>query len=431
MGLLFFFLLLVVMLINILLPTRGFSEKENRVLASRPPIQLSQVASGRYGQKYETYVNDQFMLRDLWVKLKATTDRVLGKVEENGVYLGKDGYLMESFTPPTQEHFNATANAMIGFAQRHPDLNQYALIAPNAVNILSDKLPAFAPAQDQNPYLDALKDSLEPAGVTFIDVRDTLSTHKEEGIYYRTDHHWTTLGTYYAYLKASDSMGINTGEVSFEQAPVTKSFQGTLSAKSGFRSGEKDRIDVFFQKGEAAPCVVNYVDERKKSASFYDTSKLETRDKYALFFGGNYAQIKINTLLEEGRTLLVLKDSYANSLVPFLAPHYRTIIMVDPRYYYGNLEELIQVEGIQDVLYLYNANTFFGDTSLELALTAEEGEGSSEAAAGSENATADVISAEDGNDAADATAAEGGSDAADATSAEDGSDMADMASPED
>lgn len=100
-----------------------------------------------------------------------------------------------------------------------------------------------------------------------------------------------------------------------------------------------------------------------------DTEQLKTRDKYALFFGGNHAQVKISTPTETNHTLLVLKDSYANSLVSFLAPHYRKIIMVDPRYYYGNLEELIQVENVQEVLYLYNANTFFADTSLELALS--------------------------------------------------------------
>ena len=118
---------------------------------------------------------------------------------------------------------------------------------------------------------------------------------------------------------------------------------------------------------------------RKKSASFYDTEKLGTRDKYALFFGGNHAQIKINTPTETDNTLLVLKDSYANSFVPFLAQHYRKIIMVDPRYYFGNLEQLIQVENVQEVLYLYNANTFFSDTSLELALTPEsDGQDSSD-----------------------------------------------------
>ena len=375
MGLLTFLLLLVILIANVIIPNRGFSEKENRVLASRPPAQLSQIASGRFGQKYETYVNDQFLLRDLWITLKAGTDRLLGKVEENGVYLGKDGYLMESFTPPSEEHFHATVNSMTDFADRHSDLKQYALIAPTAINILADKLPAFAPVEDQNVYLDALKDSLTASNVSFIDVRDTLNSHKNEGIYYKTDHHWTTRGAYYAYLQTADAMGITTASDSYEEAPVSKGFQGTLSAKSGFHSGTKEEVDVFFPKESTASSVVNYVDEQRKSASFYDTEKLKTRDKYALFFGGNYAQIKISTPIEENKTLLVLKDSYANCLIPFLAPHYRTIIMIDPRYYYGDLEELIQVENIQEVLYLYNANTFFGDTSLELALSGKtEGE---------------------------------------------------------
>ena len=191
-----------------------------------------------------------------------------------------------------------------------------------------------------------------------------------EDLYYHTDHHWTTQGAYYAYLQAAKDMAIDTSSDTYDKAPVTRSFQGTLSAKSGFRSGEKDEIDVFFPTGDnALSSVINYVDEQKKSASFYDTSKLDTRDKYALFFGGNHAQVKISTPTETDNTLLVLKDSYANSFVPFLAQHYRKIVMVDPRYYFGNLEQLIQVENVQEILYLYNANTFFADTSLELALS--------------------------------------------------------------
>ena len=120
--------------------------------------------------------------------------------------------------------------------------------------------------------------------------------------------------------------------------------------------------------------MINYVDEQKKSASFYTVSQLDGRDKYALFFDGNHPKVVINTPTQENRTLLILKDSYANCFVPFLAQHYRTIVMIDPRYYYGDLEELIQVENIQEILYLYNANTFFSDTSLELALApGEEG----------------------------------------------------------
>lgn len=369
LGLLFFLLPVIVLVSSIILPDTGFSEKENRVLASRPALKLDQIISGGYEKQFETYENDQFPLRDMWITLKATTDRLMGKVEENGVYLGKNGYLMEAFNAPSQTQYDATVNAMTSFAQKHSDLKQYALIAPNSVNILKSNLPAFAPADDQNPWIDKLKDSLTSAGVTFIDIRDTFTDHKAEDLYYHTDHHWTTLGAYYAYLQAAAAMGIDTSSDSYDKAPVSQTFKGTLSAKSGFRSGETDEIDVFLPNGDnALSSVVNYVDEQKKSASFYDTSKLNTRDKYALFFGGNHAQIKISTPTESNNTLLVLKDSYANSFIPFLAQHYRKIIMIDPRYYYGDLEQLLQVENVQEVLYLYNANTFFADTSLELAL---------------------------------------------------------------
>lgn len=375
MGLLFLFIPIVIFIAGILIPDRGFSEKENRVLSSRPPLNGSQIASGAFEKQFETYENDQFPLRDLWITLKAGTDRLMGKVEANGVYAGKSGYLIEEFKAPDQTQYDATVKAMADFAQKHSDLKQYALIAPNAVNILSNKLPAFAPVQDQNYWIDSLSDSLTQAGVTFIDVRNIFNDHKMEDLYYHTDHHWTTQGAYYAYLQAAKDMGINTSSDTYDKAPVTRSFQGTLSAKSGFRSGEKDEIDVFFPTGDnTISSVVNYVDEQKKSASFYDTEKLDTRDKYALFFGGNHAQIKISTPTEADHTLLILKDSYANSFVPFLARHYRKIIMIDPRYYFGDLEQLMQVENVQEILYLYNANTFFADTSLELALSNESDE---------------------------------------------------------
>ena len=222
--------------------------------------------------------------------------------------------------------------------------------------------------------------------MTFIDVRDTFKDHKMEDLYYHTDHHWTIQGAYYAYLQAAKTLEIDTSADTYDKAPVTRSFQGTLSAKSGFRSGEKDEIDVFLPTGEnVLASVINYVDEQKKSASFYDTDKLDTRDKYALFFGGNHAQVKISTPTETDNTLLVLKDSYANSFVPFLAQHYRKIVMVDPRYYYGDLEQLIQVENVQEILYLYNANTFFADTSLELALSNESSEQNTDNATTSDN----------------------------------------------
>lgn len=399
-GCLFGIFILAVLIINFLVPDRGFSQKENRVLASRPAISVSQLTSGKFADGYETYVNDQFFLRDWWITLRATAQRILENTEENGVFLGKNGYLMEDFTAPSQERLNRTVNAMTDFAARHSDLSQYALIAPNAVNILSDKLPALAAATDQNPYLDATAAALEKAGVTFVDVRDTLSQHKDDGIYYHTDHHWTTQGAYFAYMQLAKVLGIDSSSISYDKLPVSMSFQGTLSAKSGFRASEKEEMDVFLPRDDSVPSsVVNYVDEQKKTASFYDTSKLETRDKYAMFFNGNHGKVVITTPTEENRTLLVIKDSYANSLIPFLAPYYRKIVMVDPRYFYDDLEELMQVEEIQEVLYLYNANTFYSDTSLELALMPQSSTDSTPDSVETDNT--DTTSASSANASAD------------------------------
>ncbi|MBP3900481.1 MAG: hypothetical protein J6D53_03340, partial [Blautia sp.] len=396
LGTIFFAVIIVVFLINLVLPDRSFSDKENRVLSSFPAPNLVQMASGRQEPKYETYVNDQFFLRDFWITLKAGADRLMGKVENNGVWLCKDGYLMENFTAPTPERLEANISSIEAFADRHADINTAMIIVPNAVNIMSSRLPAGALTENQNSYLDEVKNSVKEHGISFIDLRETLSNHSLERIYYKTDHHWTTLGAYYGYLASADQLDLDTSILTYDQLPVSDSFQGTLSAKSGFRSGEKEEMYVFLPRNDTAPdYVVNYVDDRTRVASFYQTDRLETRDKYAMFLNGNHAQVKINTPTADDRTLLIFKDSYANCFVPFLGPHYRNIILIDPRYYYGNVEELIAAKGVDEILYLYNANTFFLDTSLELTLAAGEGSDITDAA---------VSTPAENTDAADITA---------------------------
>lgn len=373
MGGTFALLLVFVFIANIITPIRKFSEKENRVLASKPALNYSQIISGRYEQKYESYVNDQFIFRDFWITLKASADRFLGKVESNGVLLGRKRHLIEKFDTPSEKTVKTTTDAMISFAKNHSDIDQYALIAPNAVSVLSHYLPANAPVADQNKYLDQLEKTLNDSGIQFVDVRKTLKEHKDEDLYYYTDHHWTTKAAYYAFRTLGKELSIDTGKYKYKRTPVSFSFQGTLSAKSGFLSGKKEELDVYLpeDEDEVPKSVVNYVDEQKKSASFYATDKLKTRDKYAIFFNGNHSEVRISTAVKNEETLLIFKDSYANSLIPFLAPYYHTIIMIDPRYYYGNIEQLIESENVSRILYLYNANTFFSDTTLNIALSPE------------------------------------------------------------
>lgn len=350
---------------NLVTKDREFSDTENRALESRPKFSWEQAVSGRLEEKFETYYSDQFLFRDTWVKIKAGTDRLTGKTEANGVYLGKDGYLIENFTAPKKEAFDNTCKAMESFAQKHPELKQYAMIIPNAVNILSQKLPAFAPAGDQNPYLDKLGERLSAQGVTVLDMRNMLSENKDKKLYYQTDHHWTTQAAYLSFMEAGKTMGYEDDIITFTPYPVTDKFRGTLSAKSGFRTEKTEELEIWLSDDDSLQSVINYVDQQKKSASFYDTKKLDTRDAYACFLGGNHPLIKIETPIEQDKKILVLKDSYANCYLPFLSTVYRKVIVVDPRYYYGNLEELIEAEEIEEVLYLYNANTFFSDTALK------------------------------------------------------------------
>ena len=354
-------------LANGLTPDRSFSDKENRMLAQRPDLSMGRVTDGRFMSEYETYVNDQFVLRDFWIKVKSTTDLAVGKRESNGVYLGKGSRLMEQFQAPEAANLAQTLSGLQAFAARHADLEQFALIAPTAVNVYRDDLPLWAPAEDQNAALDPLYAGMAAAGIQTIDVRGAFDAAKGDGLYYRTDHHWTTGAAYLAFQTAAPFLGLDAGAVTYERHPVTEDFQGTLASKSGFLGGVTESIEVYFPQSDIA-CVVTYVEEQVKTASPYDSQKLATKDAYAVFLGGNHALIDIQTSAETDRKLLLVKDSYANCFLPFLLPYYQEIVVVDPRYYYDSLDTLLEDYGLSQVLYLYNANTFFQDTALKLAL---------------------------------------------------------------
>lgn len=376
-GIFFFGLLGFLVLGNIFHKDRSFSETENRMLAERPKVTVDSLLSGRFETNYESYVNDQFVFRDAWVKLKGLADTIMGKQEGNGVFRGSHGYLMEDFAEPEQESLGRLEEALKAFAQKYPELKQYFLLAPTAVNILEDYLPAGAPAGDQDGWMDQLFASLEGTGVTGIDVRENFRTRQEEGVklYYKTDHHWTTRGAYEAFSVAVPVMEIVDAVPAYTSMVVSNSFRGTLSAKSGFRMDQEEEIEVFVPDERLPGSVITYVSEQKKTGSFYNAENLKIRDAYTVFLDGNHPQVKVETPLENGRRLLLLKDSYANCFLPFLAPYYREIIVVDPRYYYDSLSMLVETEEITDILYLYNANTFFQDTSLapllEEAVSAE------------------------------------------------------------
>ncbi|MBB6732365.1 DHHW family protein [Cohnella zeiphila] len=348
---------------NFLTPDRSFSESENRVLEQQPRFSPHSLLSGSFASDYETYSSDQFAFRDAWVGAKTDADRALGKKDSNGVYLGKDGYLIEQYTSPSEADLADRIRAIQAFDQATPGLRKYVLLAPTAAALLADKLPAYAPVGDERADLDRVR-RLLPDNIRFVDVVSALNAEREQPLFYKTDHHWTTEGAYYAFRELCRQMGIvPLDEDSFDIRQVTDRFYGSLYSKSGFRHLQPDRIDLYLPK-KSGKIKVSYVDEGRITDSLYEPENLGKKDKYAVFLNGNHALIRIETDGPADKRLLVVKDSYANSLIPFLTGHFGEIDVVDLRYDDESLLKLVQERQIQDVLILYNVNTFFEDPSI-------------------------------------------------------------------
>lgn len=350
--------LLAFALVNALARDREYSPAENRKLAQLPKFSLSALTDGSYFAAWEDYLADQFVGRDTWITLNLQASRLLGAKEAGGVYLCADDYLMEPPAAPDEEALKRNLDAINAFAARHENLQLCMSVVPNAACVMAEKLPANAPVRDQRQDIQDIAARVQ--GVSFLNVTDALTQHADEAIYYRTDHHWTSLGAYYAFSDMAAGLGIEQPSEEYDVFPVTDSFEGTLASKSGCHA-VTDVIELYVPKTD----IEYYVTvDGERTVTMYDREKLEEKDQYAVFLGGNDARVDITTTAETGRTLLIFKDSYANCFLQFLLPYYDRIILLDARYYYGDADSVISREGVTDVLFLYNANTFLTDRVL-------------------------------------------------------------------
>ena len=363
-GIIFILTLFLFLIINVIVPDREKSVQENRMLATKPKFRLSSLISGDYDEKFEAYMDDQFVGRDMWRKLKVTVDRICGSRLENGVYIGRNGQLLEQIEVADENHLAANIKAIKSFSESQKKIPVRMMLVPDAANVLNHSLPALAKPEDQTQMFSMVRKDLGDS-VEWIDVSTELNKHKTEKIYYKTDHHWTTLGAFYAFQAAAPSLGIE-GDLSgkYVSYAVSDSFNGMLASKSGVNLGEKEQIDIYVPTEEDTDLIIDYVDEGKRSTSLYDSSKLKEKDQYTVFLGGNSSLLDIRTVSTSTKRLLLVKDSFANSFIPFLTPYYREIVVVDPRYYSGTINDLMDSYRISEVLFLYSGNTFFKDNNI-------------------------------------------------------------------
>ena len=351
---------------TLLKPDTGFSEKENRTLASRPKLTISSLVSGEYTADYETYLTDQFVFRDQCIGMKTAAERMTLRQETNDIYFAKDDYLIEKHTGSFEtDQAEANITLLAAFFQKLSETfdsaHLTAMVVPNAVDILRDKLPPFASPYDEEQYLGRIKAAL-PQDVWF-DSSEILEQHSREEIYYRTDHHWETLGAYYVFEQWASEKGLGlVNPEDYEVLTVTDSFEGTIASKVGTKV-HPDTIEIY-QPVEPVPYLLTYNQTDDVRSTVYQEHVLDSKDKYSYFYGGNYGLVEADMDSQTGKKLLVIKDSYAHCFVPFTYQLFDEVDMLDLRYFNQSLSAFIEEGNYTDILFLYNAAGFAGDSSL-------------------------------------------------------------------
>jgi hypothetical protein len=354
--------------LNAALPDKEFSDRENRYLQQSPAFNLQSLFSGRFTSEFETYTTDQFAFRDSWTTLKARSELAVGKEENNSVYYcGEDApgtgvTLIKGFSASDQDDLDVKLAALNTLSETTDAALTFALI-PGASEVWKDKLPKNAPVDSEKSVIDYV---YAHTGVKTVDMLGALSAHAEDPIYYRTDHHWTSLGAYYGYAALMDTMGLASEPLShYRIRTVSDSFLGTVYSSSGFSWVSPDRIETFVDP-PAGLTVTRDLGAAAKTVGLYDPAFLDKKDKYSYFLGGNTPLVRIETGNEDAPSLLIVRDSYADCLAPFLLENFSEIQLLDLRYFRTSLSAYIDEQSFDSILVCYSVENFCSDTNIPL-----------------------------------------------------------------
>ena len=338
-----------------------YSEKENRYLAIKPDLDRGNLLNGKYQEDYETYLADKTIFRNKWIELKTYIKLASLKKDVNGVYFGKDNYLIERQDTDKFETENADKNCkyleeFVNNYKINTDIS--IMLVPNTSEILKKKLPKYAYNFNETRYINDIYKEIGEDNT--VDVNEILKAHKDEYLYYKTDHHWTTLGAYYAFTEYADKTGINIEK--YTTKLVTDKFYGTMSSKANLEI-EADKVYIY-EPDKEEEVSVRYNNSTELKDSLYEMSALDKKDKYSIFLGGNNPLVQITTNAENDRKVLVIKDSFAHCFIPFMISGFSKIDVVDLRYYNESIRKMIEEGGYTDILVLYNVGNFVEDKNI-------------------------------------------------------------------
>lgn len=285
--------------------------------------------------------------------------------QSGGVYVvGSAGYEMYNYVGSLAEKYQSTVNAV---ADSLSGVSQvYAMAIPLSSGItLPDELFSDIPGSDQ---AQAEKDILAGMGqnVKTVPLHDVMMSHRTEYIYFRTDHHWTALGAYYAYVQFCTAKGITPHNLSDYEVSQFPGFLGSFyndGGKPDAMKNDPDTVNAYHPVSATAS--MKYGDNENSTLTggqiIFDESTASASLKYGTFImGDNPFTVIENPEVSNGESCIVVKESFGNAFVPFLVDHYQTVYVVDYRYYSGSVTQLAKDKGVKDVLFVNNLSAIRG-----------------------------------------------------------------------
>ena len=355
-------LLIVLPALTLFLPKKTFSENENRYLQEFPVPTLKTLEDKSFMSAFEKFFSDHFVLREKWIQLKNQMEIITNKKEINGVYLTEKRLIEHQEL--NEDIIKQNTEAINSFAEKYKKPT-FLMIVPTAESIYTDQLPLMAPYFDQKKVIDSIY-TASNKNLTCIDVFTPLLSAKNQYIYYNTDHHWTSLGAYLGYFSSAKPLGFAHNEIDkFNVEHARHDFKGTLYSKTLYEKSTPDTIDLYhLSTGEPQVTVtVNSGQKSSEHQSIFFRNYLDKKDKYNTFLGQNEPCVSVKTDVTNQKKLLIIKDSYAHSMVQFYMYHYSEITLVDLRYV-NKLSNYVSVDDYDQIMFVYNFASVNTDTSI-------------------------------------------------------------------
>jgi hypothetical protein len=375
-------------------PKKHVSAAEKRTLASAPQFSVTNFFNGKFADQSEAYYNDNFILRDVWLDIADEIKALRGWQKSDGIQLvgndgasdakqpavGADPEMAESAPVPIDAEyqrvkaliiskgraiqiFGGTKTTVKPFADL---VNSYHAVLGPSVKVYVMPIPSgsdfFIPREVFNGALHERKNfqdfyAMLAPGIIRVPAYESIAPHTADYIWMKTDHHWTGLGAYYAYRAFAKSAGfapLPLDKLTHKQLP--KPFLGSLyyRTRSESLANNPDTLHYYMIPNKTrAHIIPTGMDGGKPGQLYYE--KTGGGNSYGVFLGGDHPLMRIETGIKNGRKIVVIKDSYGNAFVPYLAAHYEEVWVVDYRYFKGSIPELVKRHGIHEFLYAHNS----------------------------------------------------------------------------